>query len=117
MALTVFAIVGVSLISALNETGKLANMMQREVAIVRILDSALTEALSMPTIEEGTTTRDIEEHEMEIETIVELLELENEDGQALQQMYKITVIAYWYDEGQLNEQSAETYRYASLYQL
>jgi hypothetical protein len=57
------------------------------------------------------------EEGLEIETTVELLpELENEDGQLLQEMYRIEVVARWFENGTGQEQSAETWRYSRLYQ-
>jgi hypothetical protein len=52
----------------------------------------------------------------ELETIVEALELENEDGQLLQNMYRIEVIFYWRgSDGEWQQQGAETWRYGNLY--
>jgi hypothetical protein len=76
--------------------------------------------MSYPVLEEGTTTvavDEMSEEGLEIDTTVELLpEMENEDGQLLQEMYRIEVVARWFDNGVAREQLAETWRYSRLYQ-
>jgi hypothetical protein len=82
-----------------------------------MLESSLNEAISVPTLEEDTTSYVLDERDTEIETKVEKLEdLENEDGQLLQEMYVITVTARWFQDGAQRERSAETWRYGRLYQ-
>ena len=80
--------------------------------------------MSNPYIKEGTQKVDIAEltgddksfFSGELETIVEALELENEDGQLLQNMYRIEVVFYWRgSDGEWQQQGAETWRYGNLY--
>jgi len=79
--------------------------------------------LSRPSLEEGSEAVDYTEitgddqsfFNGEIETIIEPLELENEDGQLLQKMFRIEVVFHWQTEDGWQEQSAETWRYADLY--
>lgn len=124
IALGLFATVAVSLVKALHMTGRAADTIQEEMRIDQILRSAMTDALSNPYLEEGSVTVDLAEmtgdddsfFPGEIKTIVEPLELENEDGQLLQNMYRIEVIFYWRDGlGERQQRSAETWRHASLY--
>jgi hypothetical protein len=94
-----------------------ADLAQNELRITRMLESSLNEAISVPTLEEDTTSVILIERDTEIETKVEKLEdLENEDGQLLQEMYVITVTARWFQDGAQRERSAETWRYGRLYQ-
>jgi type II secretory pathway pseudopilin PulG len=117
IAVTFFAIVVVSLVVALQRTAKAAEVAREEAKLSRILESAMKEALSVPVLEEGTTTVVIEELELEIDTAIEPLELENQDGQLLQGMFRIKVTALMPKDGEWQEQrSAQTYRYAQLYQ-
>lgn len=117
LAVTLFGIVATALVVALQRTADATEAAQREVRLTRILDSALREAVSLPVLEEGTTTAVIEEMQLEVDTIIEPLELENQDGQQLQGMYRITVVAMMPEDGQWREQRREeTYRYAQLYQ-
>lgn len=120
LALGVFGMAATGFAVALDRTADLAATAQRKVKITRLLESALSEAMSYPVLEEGTTTVAVEEMseaDLQIDTTVELLpEIENEDGQLLQEMYRIEVKATWYDNAQRLEQSAETWRYSRLYQ-
>ncbi len=120
LAIGVFAIAVTGFTMALSRTADLADQAQRELAVTRLLQSALAEAMSYPVLEEGTTSVAVEERAaqgMEIETTVELLpEMQNEDGQLLQEMYRIEVAARWVENGVPQEQLAETWRYSRLYQ-
>jgi hypothetical protein len=120
LAIGVFAIAVTGFTMALSRTADLADQAQRELAVTRLLQSALAEAMSYPVLEEGTTSVAVEERAaqgMEIETTVELLpEIQNEDGQLLQEMYRIEVAARWVENGVPQEQLAETWRYSRLYQ-
>ena len=124
IALGLFAAVAVSLVKALHMTSQTAVMIQDSMRVDRVLRSAMTEALSNPYLKEGTQKVDISEltgddksfFSGELETIVEALELENEDGQLLQNMYRIEVIFYWRgSDGEWQEQGVETWRYGNLY--
>ena len=118
LALAIFGTAATALAVAFHRMAQAADLAQNELRLTRGLESALTETLSLPTLEEGTTTLVLAERDMEIETKIELMkdELENEDGQLLQEMYKITVTAHWYQDGAQRERSAETWRYSRLYQ-
>ena len=124
IALGLFAAVAVSLVKALHMTSQTAVMIQDGMRVDRVLRSAMTEALSNPYLKEGTQKVDISEltgddksfFSGELETIVEALALENEDGQLLQNMYRIEVIFYWRgSDGEWQEQGVETWRYGNLY--
>lgn len=123
IALALFATVAVSLVKALHMTSRASVQIQDKLRVDRILRSAMREALSDPNLEEGTKKITLAEltgdqnasDSGEIETIVEPLELENEDGQLLQKMYKIRVVYYWHTSDGWQELSAETWRYLNLY--
>jgi hypothetical protein len=120
LALGIFGIAATAFAVALQKTADLAELTNRELTTTRLLQSALAEAMSYPVLEEGTTSVSIDEmadYGMEIETTVELLpEMQNEDGQMLQEMYRIEVAARWFVNGVPQEQIAETWRYSRLYQ-
>lgn len=120
LALGVFGIAATGFAVALHKTADLAANAQRKLKMTRLLESALAEAMSFPVLEEGTTSVAVEEMSdegLEIETTVELLpEIENEEGQLLQEMYRIEVAARWFENGVSREQLAETWRYSRLYQ-
>jgi hypothetical protein len=123
IALGLFSAVAVSLVKALHMTSRTASMIQDGLRIDRILRSAMIDVLSTPNLEEGSETVDLTEitgdevsfFTGQIETIIEPMELENEDGQLLQNMFRIEVIFHWETDDGWQEQSAETWRYANLY--
>lgn len=123
IALGLFSAVAVSLVKALHMTSMTATLIQDEMRVDRILRSAMTDVLSEPSLEEGSETVDLTDitgdetsfANAQIETIIEPLELENEDGQLLQNMFRIEVIFHWETENGWQEQSAETWRYGNLY--
>ena len=123
IALGLFSAVAVSLVKALHMTSRTAVLIQEEMQIEQILRSAMTEALSNQNLEEGRESVDYTQitgddrsfFQGQIETVVEPLELENEDGQLLQNMFRIEVVFHWQTENGWQKQSAETWRYANLY--
>jgi prepilin-type N-terminal cleavage/methylation domain-containing protein len=119
LALAVFGIAATGFTVALHRMAKVAALAQSELRITRIMDSALDEALSLPVLEEGETETEIGEagNEIRFLTTVELLEeMENEEGQLLQEMYRIEVVATWMENGERQERSVETWRYGRMYQ-
>ena len=121
LAIGIFAIAATGFAMALARTADAAALAQRRMQITRILDSSLREAVSLPTLEEGTTTISLREEiggaGVEVDTTIEILdELENQDGQLLQQMFRIEVAANWYENGEWMKETAETWRYGRLYQ-
>lgn len=117
MALGVFAIACTGLTVAFHRMAGTASLAQNELRITRILDSALTEQLSMPMLEEGVTQIPVEGTDIELDVIIEPIEdIENQDGELLQQMFHIKITANWYENGGWQERSAETWRYNPMYQ-
>ncbi len=117
MALAVFSIAATGFVVALHSMGNSAQLVQSELRITRILESALDETLSLPVLEEGVTNTPVVDTDIEIDTTVKILdELQNEDGQLLQEMYSIQVEAKWFENGQWQQRSIDTWRYGRMYQ-
>ncbi len=117
LALAVFMIAGVSFVVIFGQMGKSASLIQSELRITRILDSALDETLSLPVLEEGNLESYADDDRIVLTTTIEILdEMEAEDGQILQDMYHITVTARWYEMGETKERAVETWRYGRMYQ-
>ena len=117
LALAVFGMAATGFTVALNRMAATASLAQSELRITRILDSALEETLSQPTIEEGSDTIEIGETGIELETNIERIEdLLNEEGQQLQDMFRIRINAKWVENGRSQQRSAETWRYGMMYQ-
>ena len=117
LALAVFGIAATGFAVALHRMAAAAALAQSELRITRILDSALDETLSLPVLEEGETSTDVGETGIELNTVIELLdEMENEEGQILQEMYRIEITANWFENGARQERVVETWRYGRMYQ-
>ena len=117
LALAVFGAAATGFTVALNRMAATASLAQSELRITRIIDSALEETLSLPVIEESSDTMEIGETGIELETIIEPIEdLLNEDGQQLQNMFRIRITARWTENRKVQELSAETWRYGMMYQ-
>jgi prepilin-type N-terminal cleavage/methylation domain-containing protein len=117
LALAVFGIAATGFIVAIHRSADAAMMTQNRMRVTRMLKSALQEAVSLPSLQEGSSSVALLENDTEIITLVEPLEnLENDEGVPLQDMYVITVTAYWTENGQRQEQSARTWRNARMYQ-
>lgn len=121
LALGVFGIAATGFIVALHRMADVASLAQSEVRITRILDSALDETLSIPVLEEGessvTVPEMVGESEMELLTVISRIEdLETEDGQLLQEMFRIEIFARWFANNDWQERKVETWRYGRMYQ-
>ena len=124
MALTVFAVVGVSYMSALNEIAEILREMREDAKMGRILQSELMKYATLPEIEELEESYPLEEKsELEIRVIIQPLEevveeqrITTEKGRVMQQMFHVQVIGTWYEDLEEHERTAQTWRYARLYQ-
>jgi prepilin-type N-terminal cleavage/methylation domain-containing protein len=117
LALAVFGIAATGFAVALHRMAAAAQLAQSELRITRILDSALDETLSLPVLEEGVTESSVGETGIDLTTTIKILdEMENEEGQMLQEMYLIAIDARWFDNGEWQSRSVETWRYGRMYQ-
>ena len=117
LALAVFGIAATGFVVALHRMANLATLAQSDLRITRILDSALDETISLPTLEEGVTNSTDAGTGIELDTTIELLDkLENQDGQILQEMYRIEIKARWFENSAWQERVVETWRYGRMYQ-
>lgn len=115
LALFIFAIIATSFTKALSSLWRSTTFVKEELVITQIMDSALHEALYLQQLEEGSTEIYIEERDVNVETLVVPLELENEEGTLLQQMWEVTVIARYEQDGIDEERSVRGWRYLPLY--
>ncbi len=116
LALAVFGIAATGFAVALHRMAALAALAQSELRITRILDSALDETLSLPTLVEGVAHVKVAETGIELDTKIERLDkLENQDGQLLQGMFRLEVTARWFENATWQERAVETWRYANMY--
>jgi sorbitol-specific phosphotransferase system component IIA len=119
LALTVFAIAATGFTVALHRMGQVAALAQSELQVTRFMESALSEALSLPVLEEGEIQTEISRggNVVRLLTVVRLIEdLPNEEGQNLSELYHISVTASWMEGTQRQERMVETWRYGRMYQ-
>ena len=117
MAMALFGILGVGLTEALDRTAENALASRREVKMLRTLESLLTEASKALEFEEGEENLGEDASGVYFQRVIEPLEAENMDGQILNQMWRIAIIASWRTKsGREMQEIAETIRYEPLYQ-
>jgi prepilin-type N-terminal cleavage/methylation domain-containing protein len=125
LALTLFGMVGVAYLVSLQDVAELLREMRREAKITRILDSELRKWMSLPQIEEGEPDPSVldERDQLEVRVVIRPLEdaveemrFTTEEGRVLQEMFHIQATASWYEDREWHERTAETWRYARLYQ-
>ena len=116
LALGLFGTVAIGLSVALDHLAKNTLAARKEIVVLRNLESLLTEASKAQELEEGVLALG-EQEGVYYERIIEPIEdLENFDGQLLQNMWRVIVRAEWDDRGVVVEEVAETIRYLPLYQ-
>jgi hypothetical protein len=116
LAILLFGLAGLGLSRALNLTARAANQTRIELTMMNKLQSALTWAHKYPQLEEGEEITEPDEMGVSIKTeFIPIEEMENEDGQLLQDMWLIRCTAFWERHGEELSMVAETYRYAPMY--
>ena len=116
LAVAICGIMTTGIALAIHEVAKLSFEAKRESAINRIIYNRLMFAATLPRVQEGVTTTRVEEWDIEIETVTTPIEdLVNQDETVLNRLFKIEVKAIWWEDGEYQNQSVETWRHADLY--
>ena len=116
MALFIFTVVATAYSKALSRLWRTTSYMKEKQVVTQIMDSALSEALYLQRLQEGSTEIYIEERDIDLETIViPLEEMETIDGNFLQNMWQVTVIARFEQNGREQERMVRGWRYLPLY--
>lgn len=117
LALAIFGIMAVAFTRTLGGLRTNSVYIQDTMAISQILDSALTEAITTPRIEEGENV--VESKELgergQIITRIERLELEDQDGVILPNMFSVTVRAVWIENGEERSEELTGWRNSAIY--
>lgn len=116
IAIAIFGVAAVGFMRALSVGAQNAIISQLELRMLLRLQSTLTEYSKLAQIEEGEWRTDPDDLGVATRTEIVKLEMENQDGQELPEMYHIIVHAYYNHMGQQGQMSAETWRYSRLYQ-
>lgn len=115
ISLLIFVMVATSFSRALSMLWRSTSFVKEELVISQIMESALQEALHLPQLVEGSSEIYIDERDIDLETIVIPLEIENMDGILLQQMWEVRVIARYQQDGVEEEREMRGWRYLPLY--
>lgn len=114
-SLFIFVLVATSFTRALSLLWRSTGFVKEELVISQIMESALYETLYLQRLEEGSSEIYIPERDVDLETIVTPLEIENLDGVLLQQMWEVRVIARYQQDGVDEERQMRGWRYLPLY--
>jgi hypothetical protein len=115
LAVSILSVIAVSLTVAIDRLGAVATQSQREMAMMRNLETLLTWHLRDPNIEERREESAPDAYGVIYQSEVPEIELFNVDGEALPEMLRISIRAVWQEASGMQEQTVETYRYARLY--
>jgi len=110
LAVGIFAMAGVGLISGLNELSKTYVQSRRINEIRTNLESQLNNARIMPLVV-GKQSLKPDADGVAYETEVALLELTNDDKVVLANLYRLTVTAHWNEGNVPQDEKAEVYIY------
>lgn len=114
-SLFIFVLVATSFTRALSLLWRSTGFVKEELVISQIMESALYETLYLQRLQEGSSEIYIPERDVDLETIVTPLEIENLDGVLLQQMWEVRVIARYQQDGVDEERQMRGWRYLPLY--
>lgn len=117
LALALFSAIAVGFTTAIQQVGTAAARAGEQMRIQRMLETLLTEASKATEFEPGEEGLGPDHKDVYYTRIIEELELENMDGQPLNNMYRIAILAEWTDSlGNDSSRVAELVRYEPLYQ-
>ncbi|MEI6350153.1 MAG: type II secretion system protein [Verrucomicrobiota bacterium] len=110
LAVMIFAIAVVGLLTALSTTIGSAAAFNREAQVRMALQTRLAEARVID-FAEGATTSDPDEMGVIYTTEITPLELQNGEGRPLDHLYSLRITANWTQGGEEEAQTAEVYVY------
>jgi len=115
LALMIFAVIATAYTKAMSSVWRNSTFVKDELVIAQILDSELTKTLYYPELQAGSTERYVPERDMNVETQIVELEMENEEGRLLSQMWEVIVIGRYLQDGLTQERVVRGWRYLPLY--
>jgi len=115
LALMIFAVIATAYTKAMSSVWRNSTFVKDELVIAQILDSELTKTLYYPELQAGSTERYVPERDMNVETQIVELEMENEEGRLLSQMWEVVVIGRYLQDGLTQERVVRGWRYLPLY--
>ena len=116
LALAVFSMAATGFVVALQRMSRVSTTAQSEMRVTRVLDSAMSETMSLPDLEPGENSHVLEGSNIEIHTLIEVVEgLQTQDGEELTDIVRIRITASWFENGERKQRIAETWRNAQMY--
>lgn len=116
LAVSILSVIAVSLTVAIDRLGALALQSQREMGMLRNMETLLTWQLRDPNIEPRNPPPSAPDaFGVVYHSLVEEIEFTNVDDAVLAEMLRIEIRAVWEEPSGVQEQIVETYRYVPLY--
>lgn len=113
LALMIFSTAIVALVEAVDQLGKATIHQRRAAQVEERMRSLLTERTRLPLPQEEETK--LEEGDITYTLRQQKLELQNADGQPLQELYEISVTAEWMEGRDPQSAMADTWVYPPLF--
>jgi type II secretory pathway pseudopilin PulG len=118
LAMAIFGMTALGLMETIVTCAKLATENKMEMRMLLKLQSTLSEYSKVAQIQEGTSKSDPDEEGIYTEAVITKMEdIKNSEEQLLADMYHVKVTAFYNNYDRQAEVSAETIRYARLYQV
>lgn len=114
LAMMIFSMAVVSLVEAVQQLGNTTLFNRREATVQERMRSLLTERTRLPLPTEEITT--IKEDDITYTISHQRLELQDKDGQNVEGLFEVRVIAEWIEGRTKQQASAETWLYPPLFQ-
>lgn len=120
LAVMIFSLAVVTLVEAVNDTGRAALMGRRERFVQARLDLFLLQATRDPEfatkVGQGSFQEEkVTEGDITFNTRIKRLELTNQDNQPVPDIFEVTVIARWKEGRDEQELEASTWMYPPLF--
>ena len=109
IAIAVFAIVAVSLATAMNTTIQASNYLNRQATIRHGLTSILNEALRRPQLKEMSLQVEDSVIGVRYRTETEEVRFVNQEGNSVSGLYTLRAVAVYQEDGEEREEVAERY--------
>lgn len=117
LAMAVFALTVTGFVVALQRMSQTASAAHTELQVTRVLESAMNEIIGAPVLEPGEKRFEPDDSGIEVLRLIERIEdLQNRDGAALDEIYRIRLSARWYQDGEWRDRTIETWRNSRMYQ-
>ncbi|MEM6912091.1 MAG: prepilin-type N-terminal cleavage/methylation domain-containing protein [Verrucomicrobiota bacterium] len=116
VAMTVFALVGIALTQAISQIGQVALESRRSAMARAALASTMAEIRATLELQAGEYEFEADANGVLVRATIEALEeVENQDGQPLNNLVSVQLQAEWLRRGQIQVETAEFLRYLPLY--